>query len=82
MVSDLTNFFFITDNWACLKLLLEYGADLDKNDLHFGTPLHVAAYKGINEVIHNLNCLFGFERFQNIVPPCCFEVLGMKIRLN
>ncbi|RUS88608.1 hypothetical protein EGW08_003634 [Elysia chlorotica] len=36
----------LKDNWTCLKLLLEYGADLDKNDLHFGTPLHVAAYKG------------------------------------
>lgn len=36
----------LKDNWTCLKLLLDYGADLDKNDLHFGTPLHVAAYKG------------------------------------
>ncbi|GFO43969.1 ankyrin repeat and socs box protein 13 [Plakobranchus ocellatus] len=36
----------LKDNWACLKLLLEYGASLDKSDCHFGTPLHVAACKG------------------------------------
>ncbi|XP_005093370.1 ankyrin repeat and SOCS box protein 13 [Aplysia californica] len=34
------------DNWKCLELLSKHGALLDKNDCHYGTPLHVAAYKG------------------------------------
>ena len=37
---------FDTDNLEVMSMLLRAGAYLEATDLHFGTPLHVAAYKG------------------------------------
>ena len=36
----------ITDRWDCAQLLVEQGANLNKTDCHFGTPLHAAVHKG------------------------------------
>ena len=42
----LNAFLFIVDKWDCVQLLAEWGANLNKSDCHFGTPLHAAVYKG------------------------------------
>ncbi|XP_064618650.1 ankyrin repeat and SOCS box protein 13-like isoform X2 [Lineus longissimus] len=35
----------LRDQWECAKLLTDAGAKLDVMDCHFGTPLHIAAWK-------------------------------------
>ncbi len=37
--------FWIADNLEVVGTLIKAGASLEASDLHFGTPLHVAAYK-------------------------------------
>ena len=37
---------FYTDRWECAELLVKQGANLNKTDCHFGTPLHAAVSKG------------------------------------
>ena len=34
------------DKWECAELLVKHGANLNKTDCHFGTPLHAAVSKG------------------------------------
>lgn len=35
----------LRDKWDCAQALVDRGANLDKTDCHFGTPLHAAVYK-------------------------------------
>ena len=37
---------FFSDQWQCLEVLLEAGANLNTSDCHFGTPLHITANQG------------------------------------
>lgn len=30
----------------CAQMLIDAGSEVDVSDNHFGTPLHIAAYKG------------------------------------
>ena len=36
----------LSDNWQVVEILVDSGADLNKNDLHFGSPLHTCAFRG------------------------------------
>ena len=37
--------FFATDHTEVAEILILNGANINANDLHFGTPLHVTAFK-------------------------------------
>lgn len=36
----------LRDQWHCIEILVEAGANLNASDCHFGTPLHITANQG------------------------------------
>ena len=73
-----------SDNWECAEMLIEAGAELHANDIHFGTPLHVASIKGhykCAEVLLRAGRKFDLKIFtyvsvRNSTPECLVELKG------
>lgn len=38
--------YYSADQWQCVQLLIENGANLNISDCHYGTPLHTAGTLG------------------------------------